>query len=204
TARIHPPSPGKPELPATRRAAGVVILAWLAIVIVFYVTHPALTPVAPAPSQPEIIRAEELPAALFAQAPRFTEDIVGRAIEPINVILIGTQSDVSRAFGEAGWLPADPIGFGSSWRLLTAGLFNRPDPRAPGLPVFWEGRPNPFSFEQPTASNTARERHHLHLWDTTYMVGQHPVWTATVHLDKEGNIAPGIPIPIHAIDPAID
>ena len=61
-----------------------------------------------------------------------------------------------------------------------------------------------MSFERPTPRNSAQERHHLHLWQTEFSVGDRPVWIGTVHLDKKGLISSGLPFPIHEIDPAVD
>jgi undecaprenyl-diphosphatase len=210
TALTVSPAPGVTSIsswPYTRLGRivdGILLVAWVAIVASFYETHPLRAPTGKAQQEPVTLQEGDVPTTLFSYVPRSSEDILGRPEEPINVILIGSDEDLRRGFQEAGWLPADPITIASSWRLLIAELFGRPDPRAPGLPVFWDARPNPFSFERPTPANTAQERHHLHLWNTRFSVGGRPVWLGTVHLDKKGELTPGVPIPIHEIDPAID
>jgi membrane-associated phospholipid phosphatase len=193
-----------PHTSQGRIVGGILLVAWVGIVVGFYETHPLSAPAGKAPEAPVALQEGDIPITLFSYVSGFSENILGRPEEPINVILIGSDIDLRRAFQEAGWLPADPITIASAWRLLIAELFGRPDPRAPGLPVFWDARPNPFSFERPTPANTAQERHHLHLWNTQFSVGGRPVWLGTVHLDKKGNLAPGVPFPIHEIDPAID
>jgi membrane-associated phospholipid phosphatase len=196
-------SPAKVRTAGNPVMAGAFFLAWAGVVATFYATHPLITKV---PREPTAIALSEnnFPAELFAVAPRFSEDIVGAPMEPINVILVGSESDISRAFEEAGWKPTDRITAGSTWRLIVAELRDRPYPQAPGTPTFWRSRPNEHGFERPTASDSARERHHLHLWDTSFRVTGNPVWVGTVHLDKSATTASGVGLPIHQIDPAVD
>jgi hypothetical protein len=125
-------------------------------------------------------------------------------MEPINVIIVGSAKDLSRGFAEAGWSATDPITLTSTWRLFTAWSLNQPYPQAPGTPTFWNGKPNEIAFEKPTPADTVRERHHLHLWDTPYMLNGKPVWVGTVHFDRASAAPGGIVVPAHQIDPAID
>lgn len=183
---------------------GVLFLVWGSLVVAFYLTHPLPKQVPPSSSAANVIAGTNFPAGLFATVPRFSEDIVGAPMEPINVILVGSESDVARAFGDAGWSATDSITIGTAWHLVVADLGNQPYPQAPGTPSFWDGKPNQRGFEKPTASNSARERHHLHLWDTHFSVADAPVWVGTVHLDTSAKTASGVRLPIHQIDPAID
>lgn len=198
------PKPLRLQQAGNRLVAGALLLGWAGFVIAFYYTHPPVRQ-----AQPEsaliALSGTDFPASLFAAAPRFSEDIVGAPMEPINVILVGSESDMSRAFEEAGWEPTDRITAASTWRLLVAVLRDRPYPRAPGTPTFWYGKPNERGFERSTAAGSARERHHLHLWDTPFLVGDGRVWVATVHLDRSATTTPtGVRLPIHQIDPAVD
>lgn len=144
------------------------------------------------------------PAALFAAAPRFSADITGEPMEPINVILVGGEAELSRAFAEAGWEPTDQISIGSGLRLFVAELRNLHPRRAPRLPTFWHGQPNQRGFQHLDPSGSARERHHLHLWDTAFRVSGNSIWVGTVHFDKEAKTANGRGLLIHQVDPAVD
>ncbi len=196
-------NPPRPKIAGNPLVAGALFLLWAGAVAAFYETHPLK---ALARHEPAAIDLSEnnFPAGMFAIVPRFSEDIVGAPMEPINIILVGSESDVSRAFEEAGWKPTDRITVGSTWRLIVAELRDRPYPQAPGTPTFWSGNPNKWGFERPTASDSARERHHLHLWGTAFRVAGNPVWVGTVHLDKLAATPTGIRLPIHQIDPAVD
>ncbi len=183
--------------------AGTLFLAWVGFVVSFYISHPLVKRDRPKVAPVEL-SASDFPKDLFAFISRFSEDIAGKPMEPINTILVGSNGDLSRAFEEAGWEPTDRITIGTAWRMLVAVLGNRSYPGAPGIPAFWQGRPNELGFERPTSTRSARERHHLHLWNTPFEASGAAVWVATVHLDKLAVTSTGIYLPIHEIDPAID
>lgn len=175
---------------------------WLAGAVLFYYTHPVHPKTMIA--QPHIELTGDPTVSIFEHIPRFTEDITGAQIEPINIIIIGPESDLLRVFAEAGWLRAQPLGLVSSVKLISDEMLNRPDPNAPGFPSFLAGEPNDWTFERPTSLSSARERHHLHLWTTPMKVGQSSVWVGTVHLDTTGRVITALNLPIHQIDPAVD
>ena len=179
----------------------ILLLIWLVGSVLFYNTHPVRSPMMVAQSPTELTGDPGL--AIFEHIPRFTEDIIGTRIEPINTIIIGREDDLLRAFSEAGWQRAQPLGLRSSIALLIDELLNRADPNAPGLPAFLAAEPNDLTFERPTPLGTARERHHLHLWTTSMKVGQFTVWVGTVHLDVTGR-ATKLNLPFHQIDPDVD
>lgn len=192
--------------PKTRRiglVAGALFVAWTSVAAAFYVAHPLVRRdhIKPVPVE---LSATDFPENLLIASSRFSEDIAGKPMEPINIILVGSNGDLWKAFEEAGWEPTDQIAIGTAWRMLVAVLSNRPYPRAPGIPTFWHGRPNELGFERPTQASTARERHHLHLWDTAFEVSSTTVWVATVHRDKLAVTTAGIQLPVHEIDPVID
>ena len=145
---------------------------------------------------------KDFDSKIFEHLPRFTEDVTGEHIEPINVILVGSESDLQKAFALAGWQAAAPISFTSTLKLVFAELRNTADRNAPGLPVFLDGLPNDKTYEQSTNLNSVRERHHLHLWTTNVTDGVIPVWVGSVHLDTSGTLYRGLTY--HKIDPDVD
>jgi membrane-associated phospholipid phosphatase len=186
-----------------RAVAVCLVTAWAGIVGAFNYMHPFVDK-SPPRNAPIDLPEKTFPAAMFALAPRFSEDITGRPMEPINVILIGSEADLVNAFAQAGWEPTDRISFASSWRLLVAELHDQPSPRAPGLPTFWHGQPNQQGFQHLDPGGSVRERHHLHLWDTDFRVSGGSVWLGTVHFDKEAKTKSGRGLLIHQVDPDID
>ena len=196
------PLPGhQPEpVPIWHLWAGFGI--WLLVVAGYFaLTDPIVTPVS-AKVAIVALRSEEFDVRLFDTVPRFTEDITGASIEPINAIFIASKPDLEQALAASGWVKAVPLGFRSGLGLVWAELRNQPDPHAPGVPAFLGGVPNEMTFEHPTALNSARERHHLHVWSTALTKDGQPVWVGTVHQDTSGTLYRGLTY--HKIDPDLD
>lgn len=180
----------------------MLLLIWLAGSGFFFSTHPLRSP-AKADQAPIALPTGDPGLSIFNYIPRFTEDITGAQIEPINIIIIGFKSDLLRVLSEAGWLAAQPPRLESTIALFIDELLNRPDLTGPGLPVFLATQPNDLTFERPTPLGSVRERHHLHLWTTSMKAGQLDVWVGTVHLDTTGRVTE-LSLPFHSIDPNVD
>src|SRR5215469_8737179 len=56
-------------------------------------------------------------------APRITHTSSGIPGDPVNVALLGPESDVIRALVAAKWRPADPVTFRSSVRIAVDSVF---------------------------------------------------------------------------------
>lgn len=182
-------------------AVSACLAVWLGAVFAVYRSHP-LVPHIALQKQSVSLNEKDFDSQLFDHVPRFTEDITGEKIEPINIIIIASDSDLQKAFAMAGWEAADRASLTSGLRLLFAQLRNAPDPKAPGLPSFLDSMPNDRTYEQPTDRNSARERHHLHLWTTNVTDDGVPVWVGTVHLDTSGILYKGLTY--HKVDPDVD
>ena len=195
------PTPQESARPLSLWLSAVGAGIWLAAAIALFLTHPLIGHVA---ASPKIIAltGTDFDTQLFNHLPRFTEDITGAQIEPINIIVVGSEADLNRAFTEVGWVAAAPLSIKTGLNLVFAELKNRPDPNAPGLPAFLAGLPNDKTFERSTAQNSARERQHLHLWTTGLTDNGFPVWVGTVHLDTSGTLYRGVTY--HMIAPDVD
>ena len=86
--------------------------------------------------------------------------------DPINLMFIGSEEGIVRAFHAAGWNPADPITLRSSARIAESVLLDRPDPAAPVSTLDWKGRKQDLAFEKPVG-HSADQRHHVRLWRDT-------------------------------------
>ena len=159
------------------------------------------------------ITEQDFPGKLFEGFPRFSETISGKPQEPIHIIIIGSEDQLKSSFIKAGWLECDRLNTKNIKRQAIASLLNEPYPTGPGVPSLWNTVPNNLSFEKPTELNSARERHHIHFWETpfllndsrpsTVLVPGRQVWFATAHYDMTVNMKAAI-MPVHTIDPAID
>jgi undecaprenyl-diphosphatase len=179
-------------------------LIWLGFVVCFFVSHPLLTRQILPLEQKVLLSAADIPDNLFSRLPKTSETIVGNPMEPINIIVVSREEDLRQNFVKAGWFQTDPLTPRTLLRLFKTSIFNKTYERAPGTPTFWDTRPNDFSFAQETAEKTVRERHHIHFWETPFILSDgRSVWFATAHFDKEIQMAKNI-FPAHVIDPAID
>jgi LssY-like putative type I secretion system component LssY len=105
----------------------------------------------------------------LAQPARLTKTGDGHPGDPIDVGLVGSESDVVLSMTAAGWYPADPITLASSVRIAADTVLRRPDDDAPVSNLFLFGRKQDLAFEQPLAGGPGK-RHHVRfwLWDQLY------------------------------------
>jgi membrane-associated phospholipid phosphatase len=96
-----------------------------------------------------------LRTSLPPDLPRQSEDLIGGKMEPISLVLVGSEKNLLDGFMHAGWARADhptPV------RVLQEGLAalrNLPDPTGPATPAFLADRPQDLTFEK---SDTGRPR----------------------------------------------
>lgn len=163
-------------------------------------------PIGPPPaSRP--IALETLRAGLPPSLPRRSEDIVGGEMEPISLVIVGSEADLNRDFGRAGWTRADPPTPLRVIREAAAAVRNLPDPSGPATPAFFADRPQDLTMEKPDAgAPTIRRRHHIRIWQTLYCLAPacRPLWVATASYDMGVRLSPLMYLPTHLIDPAID
>ncbi|MDQ6893108.1 MAG: LssY C-terminal domain-containing protein [Acidobacteriota bacterium] len=200
----HAPLPTKISSSLLAWAAILLCGAWLGVTFALYRIVPLPQPHT-VPSTVLRIPAEEIPARLFEKLPTHSEDLTGKPMEPINVVIVGPEGSVGTVFRKAGWSEADPISASSMSREIRALLTDRPYPTQPGTPSFWNGWPNMLAFEHSTPANTIRERHHIHLWNTSLIDANGAgIWVGTVHFDRGLRRSAATPVPVHSIDPLVD
>ncbi len=181
----------------------IFFIIWVFYLIFYTVNHP-VTKSELKFTQIKILD-RDVPEEFFKNYSRYSEDLTGTPIEPINFIFIGNRADIEKAFYKANWMKTDLIRLKSMIRLLVASVFNKQYDQAPGIPSFWNTRPNDFAFEQPTEIHDIVERHHIHFWRTPFLVNDSEVWFSTAHFDKSSSSSKvSSAFAIHKIDPAID
>jgi undecaprenyl-diphosphatase len=200
----HAPLPPKISYSLLRWSTVFLVGVWLGFTIELYRLVPLPQPHT-VPSTVLRVPAKEIPARLFEKLPTHSEDLTGKPMEPINVVIVGAEGSVGEVFRKAGWAEADPIGASAIIREIRALLTNRPYPTQPGTPSFWNGWPNMLAFEHSTPANTIRQRHHIHLWNTGLIdENDAGIWVGTVHFDRGLRRSATTPVPVHSIDPMID
>lgn len=96
----------------------------------------------------------------FMGRTRTSDGLLG---DPVNLAFHGDRARIEAAMAAAGWIPADPVGFASSWRIVASTLRRRSYPTAPVSPLFLFGRMQDLAYQQEVAGSPA-QRHHVRLW----------------------------------------
>jgi hypothetical protein len=120
----------------------------------------------------------------FADIPGIThaaDDIPG---DPLNVALIGTETELKKIMLAAQWYPADPLTLRSRLEIAGAAVFEHPYDDAPVSNLFLWGRKEDLAFEQPVGDDP-RQRHHVRFWRSDKRDPDgHPVWVGAAIFDE--------------------
>jgi hypothetical protein len=141
---------------------------------------------------------------LLAKIPRRVSDPAGSPGDMVNVLLIGSQDDVTTAFKTAGWVQVDR----SVTDTLLNGALSTFSKEAyltmPMSVLYLFGRAQDYGFAHAEPVKVVESRNHLRAWKSEYEVDGQPLWCiAATHdigfeRDQRNN---GL---THKIDPAID
>lgn len=115
--------------------------------------------------------------------PMTTQTAQGIPGDPLNVGLVGDERDLLSAMQAAGWFPATAVTLRSSIAIIGSVLFDRPDPRAPVSPLYYDGRQEDFAFEKPVGVSADRRRH-VRFWRVLERGAEgRPVWLGAATFD---------------------
>ncbi len=180
--------------------AGLIVLA-IVFFAYFYDYHPLEYNIAPPPPNPIVMSATSSIADLVARSnfPKFSESIAGSPMEPMSLIVIGSEASLRSAFAKEGWVVADPPTTANFIKLGLAAVEGKPYPAAPASPSFLNAEPQLITFEK-NVNGTFIVRHHTRFWETQFTYGGVPVWVASASFDS------GLQsyLIYHKISPAID
>ena len=158
---------------------------------------------ASAPFLPDT-RVSSVDSELLGKIPRRVKDPAGNAGDMVNILLIGTQDDVTAAFKAAGWVEVDRS---VADTVLTGALATFSKEAYLTMPMsilYLFGRPQDYGFAHAEPVKVIESRNHLRAWKSAYEADGRPVWCiAATHdigfeRDQRNN---GL---THKIDPAID
>lgn len=138
----------------------------------------------------------------FPAYPKVTHTKSGALGDPINLVFVGTQDQISHSFRQAGWLIPDPITAQTSARIAVDSLAHRSYPTAPVSPLYVFGRVQDLAFEKPTTD--VQNRGHIRLWKTSTLLGGQPVWVGAATYDSGIELSSTTHFPTHHIAPAVD
>ncbi|MGO2112684.1 MAG: LssY C-terminal domain-containing protein, partial [Pseudoclavibacter sp.] len=125
----------------------VLLAAWL---IIAYLTLPRLH---------RILSSIYVPNYFIGRA-RTSDGLLG---DPVNVAVVGEESQLHTAMAAAGWTRADDITAQSTWRIVLSTITRRSYDEAPVSPLFLFGRRQDFAYQQEVDGNPGK-RHHVRFW----------------------------------------
>jgi hypothetical protein len=125
----------------------------------------------------------------------------GREGDMLNMVFVGQQDDLQKAFERAGWVKTDKIRPLSVWHLL---LHRTNYARLPMSRLYLFGRVQDYSYALPDPAAAVSRRHHIRIWKTDYTIDGTPVWAGSATHDIAIEVAKRGHLISHRIDPAVD
>lgn len=125
----------------------------------------------------------------------------GREGDMVNLVFVGQQEDLQKAFQRAGWVKTDKWKPAFVWHLLRHGTG---DTKLPMTRFYLFGRIQDYSFALPDPKGIVSRRHHLRIWKTNFAVDGTPIWAAAATHDVAIEVAKHGRLINHRIDPEID
>ena len=182
----------------------LLVVIWITYIFYFFFSHPLIEKQATTTPK-KIIETSQITNQLFKNLPKVSESITSIPAEPINIIIVSDRKTLDKAFVNSGWYPLDDPSLNSYTKIITSIIFKKPYPQTPGLPVFWDTFPSPFSYGQPTHPSSISSRHHIHFWDTNYITSDgQTVWVGTAHFDESIKKKFKIILPFHTTQLIVD
>jgi hypothetical protein len=136
--------------------------------------------------------------------PGITQTAAGIPGDPLNVALIGTETDVKKIMLAAKWYPADPLTLRSCLEIADATVLKRPYADAPVSSLYLFGRKEDLAFEQPVGDDP-RHRHHVRFWRTDKIDPDgRPVWVGSAIYDERVGLSRTTGQVTHVTAPDID
>ncbi|WP_246112539.1 LssY C-terminal domain-containing protein [Allorhodopirellula solitaria] len=136
--------------------------------------------------------------------PRVTQTGDHHPGDPLNVALIGTESELLSIMKAADWFSAAALGIESDVKIAADTILSRPDDAAPVSSLFLYGRKEDFAFEQPVGDNP-RHRHHVRLWKTpTLSDDGRPKWIGAAVYDERVGLSRTTGQITHVTAPNVD
>jgi hypothetical protein len=96
----------------------------------------------------------------FIGRARTSDGLLG---DPVNVALLGTESQVHEVMSRAGWTMADDLSLATGWRIVTSTLLRRSYLEAPVSPLLLFARKQDFAYQQEVDGSPGK-RHHVRFW----------------------------------------
>lgn len=119
-----------------------------------------------------------------------------------NLLFVGSEEQLTRAFDEAGWSTAQELGHASAFETARALIEARGYKEAPVSLLLLNGRAPSLVFQK--GNNTFAMRHHLRIWRMPGAFDHVPVWACSATHDSGIDLRQETFTFIHRIDADID
>lgn len=146
----------------------------------------------------------EITPKLLDSIPRRVADQNHSPGDMVNILIVGTEEELVKAFTAAQWVKVDKSVESTVLSGLMATLENKDYLTMPMSTLYLFDRPQDYGFAHAEPVRVIMSRNHLRVWKSPYQVGGRPLWcVAATHdigfeRDQRNN---GV---THKIDPAID
>jgi hypothetical protein len=154
-------------------------------------------------SRPPIFDLGELRTALAELPCCSRNQNGGKDGDPLNIVVIGSGSNILHSLARAGWSFTHRINLSSVTKMVGASLSNQPYPVAPVSDLFLFDRKQDFALQRPRPN--IAQRNHLRLWLAPFRYQDKSVWVGQVSRDigikfttKSSSLT------THIIDPDVD
>jgi hypothetical protein len=119
-----------------------------------------------------------------------------------NLMFIGTQADIEKAFAAAGWSSAEQLSAKSKLETFRAMTEMRGYKEGPMSTLILDGRPPDLVFQK--TNNTFNARHHLRIWHRPGTFNGKEVWVCSATHDTGIDFSEQNHTFIHKVDGQID
>jgi hypothetical protein len=147
----------------------------------------------------------ELTLDVLDTIPKYSQSITGGRMDPMNLILVGHESQLKLRFKEAGWHranPASPIHLFYGAFTVLAGKSHR---NGPFTPHYINIGLQDFAYQKLTREQSFKRRHHLRIWKTGItLTNGDSVWVAAASFDSRIKFQFKPPWIHHFLDPDLD
>ncbi|MGI8988078.1 MAG: LssY C-terminal domain-containing protein [Bryobacteraceae bacterium] len=125
-----------------------------------------------------------------------------RPSDMTNLLFVGTQDKIEKAFAGAGWSTAAALNGQSKLETARAVIEERGYKEAPVSTLLLDGNPPDLVFQK--QNNTFSQRHHLRIWRRPGDFDGQPIWVCAATHDIGIDFSDRDKTFIHKIDPDID
>jgi hypothetical protein len=120
----------------------------------------------------------------------------------VNVLLVGSQSQLAKAFESTGWLQAQKLSLTSGLKTFSSLAEQKGYSEAPVSLLLLDGKKPDLVYQKQT--NTFAKRHHIRIWKNSQSYQGRELWLGAATHDIGIRVMKGGTRWVHRIDPQVD